>query len=152
MSTHPSHKSLTTLVPLSNSLPLAAIGRALVGILFLVSGVLKVGKFAALAGVLGGKGIPLPDLVLALTIGLKIGGGSALIVGWRDREAAIGLALFTVLATGLFHAFWMADVATYSNQVNHFLKNVAIVGALLAIVGTDRHRAEETKVLAPTEN
>jgi putative oxidoreductase len=119
-----------------------AIGRALVGALFLVSGVMKIGRFAGMAAALAGKGLPLPEVLIALAIVLEVAGGLALIVGWRTREAALALALFCIPATWLFHAFWLVDAAAFGNQLNHFLKNVAIFGALLMIAsGVNRTHA-----------
>jgi putative oxidoreductase len=60
-----------------------------------------------------------------------LGGALALILGWRAQQAALGLILFIIPATLLFHAFWSADTANYQNQLNHFLKNLAIMGGML---------------------
>ncbi len=133
-----------TLLPgaVLNALPIQPIGRALVGVLFLVSGALKIGKFAGVAAGLASKGLPLPEVMTALVIALEIAGGLALVFGWRVREAALALALFCIPATLLFHAFWSVDAAAFGNQLNHFLKNVAIVGALLVIAsGASRPHA-----------
>ena len=32
------------------------------------------------------------------------------------------------------HRFWQIDAAQYANQLNHFLKNAALVGGLLYVV------------------
>jgi putative oxidoreductase len=44
---------------------------------------------------------------------------------------------FVVIATFMAHRFWQFDAAQYANQMNHFLKNAAIVGGLLyaAVMG-----------------
>lgn len=122
-----------------NALPIQPIGRALVGVLFLVSGALKIGRFAGVAGAVASKGVPLPEVVIALVIALEVAGGLALVFGWRVREAALALALFCIPATLLFHAFWSVDAAAFGNQLNHFLKNVAIFGALL-VIASDANR------------
>ena len=119
-----------------NAPPIQAIGRALVGVLFIVSGVMKIGRFAGVAAALAGKGVPLSEVAIALAIVLEVAGGVALVFGWRSREAALALALFCIPATLLFHAFWSVDAAAFGNQLNHFLKNVAIVGALLMIASS----------------
>ena len=54
--------------------------------------------------------------------------------GFDWRQAALGLFLFIIPATLLFHAFWSADAASYQNQLNHFLKNLAIMGGMLYVV------------------
>ena len=115
------------------------VGRALLGALFLVSGLLKIGRFAGIAAVLATKGVPLPEVVAGLVILLEIAGGLALVIGWRAREAGIALALFVIAAKLLFHPFWVADAAAFSNQLNHFLKNVAILGALMMVAASSGH-------------
>lgn len=107
------------------------IGRAMLGTLFLISGVLKATQFAGVSTKLAAMGLPMTPLLTALVIAAEVGGGSALVLGWKARWAAAMLAVFVVPATFLFHAFWHADAASYSNQLNHFLKNVGLCGALL---------------------
>ena len=116
------------------------IGRALAGVLFVVSGIGKVLGFAGVAAWMNGAGIPAAGLLLVLTILLEVGAGLALITGFRARIAAAALALFLVPVTLIFHGFWHADAAEFQNQLNHFLKNVAILGGMLAIVSIEGAR------------
>lgn len=110
---------------------MARAGGALIGSLFLVSGILKMGRLPGIAAAIGSKSVPLADGVAIVVVALEVLGGLALIAGWQVRRVAAVLALFVVAATLLFHAFWAADPAAFQNQLNHFLKNVAIVGGLL---------------------
>jgi putative oxidoreductase len=116
------------------------VGRALVGVLFLASGINKIVGFAGVAGWMNASGIPAAGLLLALTILLEIGGGLALVTGVQARWAALALALFTIPVTLIFHQFWNAQGAEVQNQLNHFLKNVAIFGGLLALFDAERQR------------
>ena len=109
------------------------LGRTLLGALFLISGLAKIGRFAGIAGFMTSKGLPAADLLLVATIALEVAGGLALIAGWRVRYAAWALLVFTGLAAVIFHAFWAAEAPAYQNQLNHFLKNVAIMGGLLCV-------------------
>jgi putative oxidoreductase len=117
-------------------------GRALVGLLFVVSGINKVFAFSYVAGWMASMGLPLASLLLAGTIALEVGGGLALITGFQARWASLGLALFLVPVTLIFHAFWGAGAAEFQNQLNHFLKNVAILGAMLVIFDIERQRVQ----------
>ena len=116
------------------------IGRALAGVLFVVSGIGKVLGFAGVAAWMNAAGIPAAGLLLVLTILLEIGGGLALITGFQARFAALALAVFLVPVTLIFHGFWSADAAEFQNQLNHFLKNVAILGAMLAVFSIEGAR------------
>jgi putative oxidoreductase len=115
-------------------------GRALAGVLFLASGINKIIGFGYVAGWMNSLGIPAAGLLLAGAILIEIGGGIALVTGIQAKYAALALALFTVPVTLIFHGFWHADAAEFQNQLNHFLKNVAIFGGLLALFDVERQR------------
>ena len=119
------------------------IGRALIGVLFAVSGVNKILGFSYVAGWMASSGLPMANVLLAITILLELGGGLLLITGFQAGLAAAALALFLVPVTALFHAFWSADAAGFQGQLTHFLKNVAVFGGLLMVVGAERLRAAE---------
>ena len=117
------------------------LGRALLGILFLASGINKILGFAYVAGWMSGAGLPLAGVLLVTTILIEILGGLLLIVGWQAQWAAIVIAFFLVPVTLVFHAFWSADAASFQGQLTHFLKNVSILGGMLLVI--DRERASE---------
>lgn len=120
-----------------------AIGRFLLAFIFLFSGVRKVMGYQATLGYMQSKGVfpamdvagyPLIEVLLMATIAVEIAGGLMLITGIGSRFAALALAAFTIVAGVLFHDFWtIADAAQYGNQLNHFLKNLAIAGGLLIV-------------------
>jgi putative oxidoreductase len=112
---------------------LAFLARALLAAIFLVSGLRKALAFSATAQMLAGKGFPAPEFVLVLTILLEVGGGLLLVLNWQARAAAVVLALFTLAAGVIFHDFWTRPPEELTNQMNHFLKNIAIVGGLLHV-------------------
>jgi putative oxidoreductase len=120
-----------------------AIGRFLLAFIFLFSGARKIMGYQATLGYMQGKGVfpamdiagyPLVEVLLMATIAVEIIGGLMLITGIASRFAALALAAFTIVAGVLFHDFWtVADAAQYGNQLNHFLKNLAITGGLLIV-------------------
>ena len=109
------------------------VGRILIGTLFLVSGVRSVMNFSGTAGYLAKLGFPAPELMAVATIVVEVGIASLFVVGWRTRWMAWVLAAFVVIATFAAHRFWEFDAAQYDNQMNHFLKNIAIIGGLLMV-------------------
>lgn len=121
---------------------LYSFGRALLGALFLISGLFKIGSFSGTAAWMAGAGLPLADLLLAATIALEICGGLTLITGWNSRWGALGLALFLVPVSLVFHGFWSADAADFQNQFNNFFKNVAILGGMLVVFSLESARAQ----------
>jgi putative oxidoreductase len=113
---------------------LKLVGRFFMGVLFVLAGANKIGAFAGFAAMLGSQGLPVPEVLTALTIVVELGCGLALMVGFQARLAAIALAGFTVIATYVGHQFWaIPDPAAAEIQMIMFLKNVAIFGGLLFV-------------------
>jgi putative oxidoreductase len=81
------------------------------------------------------KGIPVPKVLLIATILIWFAGGGALLANYQIKFAALGLLAVTVLVTLVIHNFWTAPPAMFANEMQHFLKNVAICGALLTLAG-----------------
>ena len=113
--------------------PLTLMGRCLMAIMFLLAGISKIGAFAGTSGYIASKGLPMPDVVAALTIAVEIGGALALIFGFCTRWAALVLAAFTLVAGLIFHNYWNLPAAQQSVQQIMFMKNVAITGGLLTL-------------------
>jgi putative oxidoreductase len=109
------------------------VGRILLSLVFLIAGYRKLMAVAASAGYFGKLGFPMPEVLVWIAIAVELGGAILLIVGWKTRWAAWLLALFTLIATFAAHRFWEVDAAQYANQMNHFLKNIAIVGGFIIL-------------------
>lgn len=122
----------SAVAPGSRSLVLLA-GRILMGAIFLNAGVRKLLGFAGTVGYFTKLGFPAPELFAALAIVIEVGGSILLIIGWKTRWVAWLLALFVLIAALAAHRFWEFDAAQYANQMNHFMKNLAIIGGLLFV-------------------
>ncbi len=106
------------------------VGRSLIGILFLVSGYgMFAGGVASTAGYFASVGIPMAGVAAWVAIIVKIGGGLALILGYRVGLAAAALILFTLGATYFGHR----DLSDQMNEIA-VMKNLAIVGGLLYVM------------------
>ena len=82
----------------------------------------------------GNGGREQPEAMVVLAVGIEIVAGVLIIVGWRARWAAWLLILYVLIATAMAHRFWEFPEAQQFNQLNHFLKNFAIIGGLLYII------------------
>jgi putative oxidoreductase len=109
------------------------LGRSFIALIFVLSGIGKVTGFNGVAGYIASKGFPMPELFTIGAIIVEIGCGAALILGWKPRLAAMVLFLFTALSAFLFHDFWEVPADQMQNQMNHFLKNVSMMGGLIYI-------------------
>ena len=113
--------------------PLSLIGRALLALLFIPAGFSKIGGFAGTVGYIASKGVPFPELAAAAAVGIELGLGLLLLIGWQTRWAALGIALFTVVITFIFHNFWAVPAEQVMAQQQSFFKNIAVVGGLLTV-------------------
>ena len=80
-------------------------------------------------GYIASAGLPLPLIGYLIAIGVELGGGMLLVVGYQTRIVAIVMTIFTIATAVSFHH----DFAD-QNQMIHFLKNVAMAGGLLQVV------------------
>lgn len=103
------------------------VGRVLLGLLFLAAGVMKLqgGVDGTVDMITEGTDLPFPVMLAWLAIAIEIVGGAMLIVGYKTMHAALGLAVFTLVVTALFHL---------SVTDGNLMKNLAIVGGLLYVV------------------
>ena len=113
--------------------PFALIGRILLALLFVPAGFGKLAGFAGTVGYIGSKGVPLPELAGAAAIGVEVGLGLLLLIGWQTRWAALGIAFFTVVISFIFHNFWAVPADQMVQQQQSFFKNIAVVGGLLTV-------------------
>lgn len=100
------------------------VGRVLLGLLFLVSGLNILTSPGGTAAYFSSVGIPMAEIVVWLVVIWKVGASGALILNKRVGLAAAALIVFTLLATLIGH---MGDMTGS-------LKNLAIVGGLLYVI------------------
>lgn len=110
------------------------LGRILIALIFVLSGLGKVTGFEGTVGYIASKGLPLPQLLAIGAIFAELGGSLMLVLGWRARWAAAALFVFTALAAALFHNFWAVPAGEAQNQMIHFMKNVSMMGGLLYVL------------------
>jgi len=117
----------------SFKLPLVLAGRILLALMFFLSGVNKLGDLAGTAGFIGSIGLPAPAVLAPLAGLFEVCAALALAFGWQARWAALGLALFTLVASFLFHNFWALPAEQQMMQQLMFLKNMAVTGGMLVV-------------------
>jgi putative oxidoreductase len=110
------------------------VGRFLIALIFLLSGIGKIGAFAGTAASMAKMGIPLAEVALVVTIIIEIGGAAMLILGWQAWLGATALFLWMIPVTFLYHNFWAVPPEQYQLQQIMFMKNLAIMGGLLYVM------------------
>lgn len=111
----------------------ALVGRILVALIFIISGVGKITGYAGTAGYMASKGLPLVDVLLPLTILIELGGGLLIALGWKVRWAAAAIFLFMIPVTLVFHNPAGLAPAEAQQQMIELLKNLSIMGGMLCL-------------------
>jgi len=105
------------------------IGRILIGVLFLVAAYNKFKGLGGSTAYMTKLGVPAASVMAPVVAAFELAVGALVIVGFKTRCVALAIAIFCVLAALLAHTNF-AD----GNQLNHFLKNLAIAGGCLALM------------------
>jgi putative oxidoreductase len=102
-------------------------GRVLLALLFLLSGVGKLGAYSATAAYMSSAGVA--GALLPAVIAIELAGALAIMLGWKTRVIAALLAGFSILTAVAFHSKFADQI-----QMVMFLKNVSIAGGFLLLV------------------
>ena len=111
------------------------LARILLAFIFLQSGFDKVLNYGKSIGLMTARGVPEPQILLPLAIAVLFMGGAMILVGWKARLGALALIAFMIPVTLYFHGYWAYPEPQQLNQFHHFVKNLAIIGGLLMILG-----------------
>lgn len=124
-----------------NNTVVLLIGRILLTPLFFVGGYNKLMNVAGTTGYFGKLGLPMPEVLTWLVIAVELGGALLIVIGWKTRWVALGMAGFTLLTALIGHKFWVDP-----GQAVQFLKNLGIMGGfiLLAVAGPGRISADRS--------
>lgn len=117
---------------------LGVAGRVLLCLIFLFSGVNKMFNFDATAARMADAGMPIAPLFLVGAIGLELVGSLLVITGLQIQLGALMLLAFLLPATFIFHPFWQFEGQQQAIERIQFMKNLAIMGALLMLVAHGR--------------
>lgn len=107
---------------------LALLGRLLLTVLFLFSGVMKIPNFSGTQQYMAAAGMPLTALFLVAAIIIEIVGAALIMIGFKTKWAALALFVFMIPTTLIFHTN-LADQI----QMIMFMKNLSIMGGLLLV-------------------
>ena len=120
---------------------LSLLGRVLLGLIFLMSGINKIADPAGTQQYMTAMGMTWMTTLFYLgAVAVELAGSLSLLLGYRARAGAWLLFLFLIPTTLIFHTHF-AD----PNQMIHFLKNLSVMGGLLyvAVYGAGRLSIDE---------
>lgn len=111
------------------------IGRIVFSLVFLLYGYRHLTQTEGSAQYASYKRVPAARFMVLFT-GIAMGiGGIAVILGiWMDL-AALGLAIFVIVAALIMHRFWEEDDAqTRAGELAQFMKNISLAGGALILL------------------
>ena len=109
------------------------VGRVLIAGLFLPAGFSKLMGFEGTVGYFSSLGLAIPAALAVAVIVIEILGGVTLLLGYKTRITAVILALFTLGASIIGHAYWSVPADQVFIAKLLFYKNIAIIGGLLIL-------------------
>jgi putative oxidoreductase len=117
---------------------LFVLGRIAFGGFFLYNGINHFRKAREMSEYTAAKNIPMPTLgVYASGVALAAGGASVLL-GLKPKLGAAAIVAFLAGVSPLMHDFWnREDPGQQQSEMIHFSKNMALLGATLALMGME---------------
>jgi len=116
------------------------VARVLLGAIFVQSGFGKLTNLEGFAAGLEKMGVPVPYAAGVVGACVEFFGGLAVVLGAWTWLAAILVAGFTLVASFLAHRFWDVPPEQRPMQNIQFMKNMAIIGGLLALAAAGAGR------------
>jgi putative oxidoreductase len=114
------------------------LGRAILGGFFLYNGINHLREAKAMAPYAESKGVPLPELAVKFAGIPLIIGGASLLLGVKPKVGTLSILGFLAGVSPVMHDFWRHDdPEKRQNEMINFMKNMALAGGTLALMGID---------------
>ena len=115
---------------------LHVLGRAIFGGFFVYNGINHLKNAQGMAQYAGAKGVPAPRQAVQGTGAMLLAGGLSVVAGIKPRQGLALIVGFLVPVSLQMHRFWEEeDPQKKQMEMIQFMKNMALVGASLALMG-----------------
>ena len=111
------------------------IGRILIVLIFLQSGIGKIENFGGTVQYMASYGMPYTNFFLVGAIFFELVGSATVILGYFARFGALLLLIFLIPTTLIFHSNFADQV-----QMIMFMKNVSMLGGCLIVLASGAGR------------
>jgi putative oxidoreductase len=114
------------------------LGRVAFGGFFIYNGINHLKQRKSLAQYARSKNVPMPEAVVAGTGVMLIMGGASVLLGIKPKLGAAAIVGFLAGVSPVMHDFWKAeDPNQRMNDMINFSKNMALLGAAVALMGVE---------------
>jgi len=128
------------------------IGRILFGGFFLYNGINHLMQRKNMASYTASKGVPTPELAVTASAVPLIVGGTSMLLGLKPKWGALAILGFLAGVSPVMHDFWKNDDPNERMQnMTNFMKNMALAGGALALLGVEEPWEASVKKPSLTE-
>jgi uncharacterized membrane protein YphA (DoxX/SURF4 family) len=114
------------------------LGRVVFGGFFLYNGLHHFKQLRSMAQYAGAKGVPLPEAAVSATGAALLLGGASVLLGVRPKMGLAAILTFLAGVSPVMHDFWnVAEPEKRQLEMINFAKNMALLGAALALLGVE---------------
>lgn len=113
-------------------------GRLVFGGFFLYNAVNHFKQRGAMAQYAASKKVPAPDVAVTVSGAMLAIGGASIMLGLKPQYGALAIIAFLAGVSPVMHDFWRVEDPgqRQADQIN-FAKNMALLGAALALMGVE---------------
>lgn len=114
------------------------LGRLIFGGFFLYNGLHHFQQRKALSQYAGAKHVPMPEVAVTASGALLLVGGASVLLGIKPKVGTLAIMGFLAGVSPVMHDFWRSqDPERRQADMINFMKNVAMLGAALALMGME---------------
>ncbi len=126
------------------------LGRLIFGGFFINSGINHFVKRDSMAQYAGYKGVPVPERAVEASGAALILGGTSILLGIKPKLGTAALIGFLVGVSPVMHDFWnVEDAEKRQGEMINFMKNLALLGGALALMGVEEPWPASVPVAQP---
>ncbi|MEM9310955.1 MAG: DoxX family protein [Pseudomonadota bacterium] len=111
------------------------IGRVLLGLYFLLPGLMKAAAPDQTIAYMESHNIAFATPLMWIATVTNIVGGLLLISGRHVKLVAYGFVIYVLLVNVMLHDFWNVAEAMVERETQNFIKNLAILAGLMVLAG-----------------
>lgn len=129
------------------------LGRAIFGGYFIMGGIRHFQQGKQMAQYAASKKVPMPELAVKATGSMLLAGGTSILLGIKPKLGALALIGFLAGVSPVMHDFWNQEQPEQRmNDMINFTKNMALVGAAMALMAVEEPWPASVGVLAPKKS
>ena len=127
------------------------LGRMIFGGFFLYSGIHHFQERKPMAQYASAKHVPLPEVAVTASGALLLAGGVSLLLGVKPKWGTLAVMIFLAGVSPVIHDFWAIDDPTEKQtQMVNFMKNIALLGGALTLMGVEEPWPLSLPIAQPT--